>query len=215
MHKWTGNICRTYKMVNCKNMEIKNSMVNILTKGQAKLLISQKIEKELMAMSSNLRREIASVQVGQNVAIVKFRNGSTIEAVSSTEGSRGHRCNVLVVDESRLVDKHTLSSIIRPFLTVVRQPKFYTKAEYAKHPHEIYLSSAYYRSNYIYDKFKSFTKAMCKGKSYFACDFPYQLAVEHGLLTQTRVDAIKNEDDMDEITWMMEMEGLFYGKFFA
>ena len=56
---------------------------------------------------------------------------------------------------------------------------------------------------------------MCKGKDYFTCAFPYQLAVKHGLLTQSRVEAIRNEEDMNEITWLMEMEAIWYGKIFA
>ena len=60
------------------------------TKGQARLLISQKIEKELMGMSPNLRREIAYVKVGANDALVKFKNGSTIEAVASSDSARGY-----------------------------------------------------------------------------------------------------------------------------
>ena len=59
------------------------------TKGQARLLISQKIEKELVNMSPNLRREIKEIKVGANDAIVKFKNGSTIEAVASGESARG------------------------------------------------------------------------------------------------------------------------------
>lgn len=59
------------------------------TKGQARLLISQKIEKELVNMSPNLRREIKEIRVGANDAIVKFKNGSTIEAVASGESARG------------------------------------------------------------------------------------------------------------------------------
>ena len=60
------------------------------TKGQARLLISQKIEKELMGMSPNLRREITYIKVGANDAVVKFKNGSTIEAVASSDSARGY-----------------------------------------------------------------------------------------------------------------------------
>lgn len=202
----------------CRAILYPNSKIVVVsgTKGQAKLLISQKIEKELMMMSPNLKREIASVQVGQNVALVKFKNGSTIEAVSGTDNSRGTRCNVLVVDESRLINKDVLSKVVRPFLTVIRQPKFLSKPEYKNYPREenseLYLTSAWYKDHYVYDRFKSFAKGMMNNKPYFACAFPYQLAVEHGLLTQSRVNAIRNEDDMDEIAWIMEMCSIFYGE---
>ena len=81
------------------------------TKGQARLLISQKIEKELVNMSPNLRREIKEIRVGANDAIVKFKNGSTIEAVASGESSRGYRGNILILDEARLISQTVLNSI--------------------------------------------------------------------------------------------------------
>ena len=56
---------------------------------QAKLLISQKIEKELAVMSPMLRKEIKEIRCGANEAKVIFWNGSTIEAVVSGDGSRG------------------------------------------------------------------------------------------------------------------------------
>lgn len=203
-------------MGNYKSIGIKSPIDNNLTKGQARLLISQKIEKELVNMSPNLRREIAYIKVGANDAIVKFKNGSTIEAVASGESSRGYRCQILILDEARLISQHVLNSILRPFLTVVRRPKFYDKAEYKDYPleenKELYLTSAYYKSHHSFDKFVSFKNDMCRGKNYFACAFPYQLAVKHGLLTKSRVEAIRSEEGMDEISWLMEMEGLWYGE---
>ena len=62
-------------------------------------------------MSPNLRREIAYVKVGANDAVVKFKNGSTIEAVASSDSARGYRCNILILDECRLISQHVLNSI--------------------------------------------------------------------------------------------------------
>lgn len=130
-----------------------------------------------------------------------------------------YRCNILILDEARLISQTVLNSILRPFLTVVRRPKFYDKPEYKDYPleenKELYLTSAWYKSHHSYDKFVSFKNDMCKGKPYFVCAFPYQLAVKHGLLTQNRVESIKNEDNMNEITWKMEMEAIWYGKKFC
>ena len=62
-------------------------------------------------MSPNLRREIKEIRVGANDAIVKFKNGSTIEAVASGESSRGYRGNILILDEARLISQTVLNSI--------------------------------------------------------------------------------------------------------
>lgn len=57
-------------------------------KKQAKLIITEKIEKELMQYP-NLAREIKQIKSSSNDATVIFHNGSTIEAVTSSENSRG------------------------------------------------------------------------------------------------------------------------------
>ena len=56
---------------------------------------------------------------------------------------------------------------------------------------------------------------MCLGKDTFVCDLPYTVAVENGLLTKERVEAIRSEDDMNEVSFAMEMSGIWYGIFFA
>ena len=53
---------------------------------------------------------------------------------------------------------------------------------------------------------------MCLGKDTFVCDLPYTVAVENGLLTKERVEAIRSEDDMNEVSFAMEMSGLWYGE---
>ena len=47
-------------------------IIGASTKSQAKLIITQKIEKELMSKSSNLKREIKSIQCNNNEAKYYF-----------------------------------------------------------------------------------------------------------------------------------------------
>ena len=202
----------------CKAILYPKSLIVIAsgTKGQARLLISQKIQKELMNKYPNLKREISDIQVGQNIALVKFKNGSTIEAVASGDSSRGYRATLLVLEEARMINKGILDAVLRPFLNTIRRPKFYDKPEYENYPpeiaQEIYISSAWYKHHYLYDKFTDYAKKMLKGENCFAFDFSYELAVHHGLLPQSRVDAIRNEENMDAISWLMEMESVFFGE---
>lgn len=53
---------------------------------------------------------------------------------------------------------------------------------------------------------------MLRGRSYFTCAFPYQLSVHHGLLSKQRVEEMMAEDDFDAISWLMEMECMFFGE---
>ena len=180
------------------------------------MLISQKIDKELRAKYPNLAREIKDIKTSTNESVVVFKNGSTIEAIASNDNARGYRCHILVIDEYRMVKPDILNKVLKPFLNVLRSPKFTSKKKYENYPKEenkeIYMSSAWLKAHWSWDKFKSVTKEMCKGKKYFACDFDYTLAINHGLLSQERVDNMRQEEDMDEITWTMEMLGIFYGE---
>ena len=194
-----------------------NSLIVVAagTKGQAKLIVTQKIVKELMK-SEAIKREIKKVETGANEARVQFWNGSTIECVTSSDNSRGYRSHVLVLDEYRMIKKEVLDSVLRKFNAAPRKPPYMFKKEYSHlKPHknkELYISSAWYKSSWAYEKFISYRNAMCKGKPYFCCDLPYTVPLEHGLLDEDTVRDIRNEEDMDEISWAMEMEGKWYGE---
>lgn len=166
--------------------------------------------------SEAINREIKEVKASANEASVIFWNGSTIECVTSTDNSRGYRSNCLVLDEYRMIKKDILDSVLRKFNASPRKPPYSVKDEYSHLPLEInkelYISSAWFKSSWAYEKFIAYRNSMCKGKSYFCCDLPYTVPLEHGLLTKESVDAIKQEEDMDEISWKMEMEGIWYGE---
>ena len=68
------------------------------------------------------------------------------------------------------------------------------------------------KNHWMWDKFKAFTTMMCKGKDYFACALNYKLSMHHNLLSAKRVDQMKQEDDYDATTWLMEMDTLFFGE---
>lgn len=64
-------------------------VVTSLTKKQANLLITEKLQKELLNMSPNLKREIKDIKTGQNETEVIFKNGSSFITTASSESARG------------------------------------------------------------------------------------------------------------------------------
>lgn len=68
-----------------------NSLIVIAsaTKKQASLIVTEKIVKELMPNSPNLRREIKSIKTSGNETEVVFVNGSSIVVVPATDNARG------------------------------------------------------------------------------------------------------------------------------
>lgn len=120
------------------------------TRGQG-LNVLEKIILELKPMSPELRAEIDEKETrinGTNAQIV-FKNTSVIKVVTASDTSRGNRCNVLLLDEYRLISKDIIDTVLRKFLTLRRMPRYdelteaERKREYDKEKNlTMYLSSA-------------------------------------------------------------------------
>lgn len=167
--------------------------------------------------SENLRREIIEKEssVGLNKAVIYFKNGSWIKVVTASDTGRGFRGNILICDEYRMVDKKIIDTVLRKYLTSPRQPLYLNDPQYAhmiERNKEIYMSSAWYKSHWSFEKAKAYTANLFDDtKKYFICGLPYQLSMYEGLLSREQVEDEMSEDDFDAITWSIEMECLFFG----
>lgn len=185
------------------------------TRNQARLIISEKIQ-QIYNSSANLKKEVAKIDPGINNCKVTFHNGSTITAVTSSDSSRGYRANVLILEEFRMIDKDILESVLKPFKNgAYRKPNFTHKPEYKDYledTQEIYISSAWYANDWIFEEYKAYLSQMLKGKNYFLVNTDYKLAIEHGLLTQKDIDDEKSKPTFNEISFLMEYESVFYSQ---
>jgi hypothetical protein len=183
-------------------------------KKQAKLIITEKIEKELM-QNPNLAREIKQIKSSSNDATVIFHNGSTIEAVTSSENSRGYRGNILILEEFRMIDENILNTVLKPFLNVYRQPPYLKKEKYShltEENIELYISSAYYTSHWMWKSMQSARDMMLKGKDTMIFSLDYLTSIHHGLLSKKRIQKEREGSDFDEVSFYMEYENLMYGQ---
>jgi hypothetical protein len=186
------------------------------SKGQAMKIVTEKIP-EIIVNSPNLKREIVKISTSMNAddPNIVFANGSWIKVVASNEKARSARAHICVYDEFRLIDINILTRVLRRFLGTPRQPSYLNKPEY-KHlqerNQEIYLSSAWFKTNWAWGRFKSFFTLFTKGKKYFVCGLPYQLSVQEGLLMKEQVLDEMQEEDFDFLSWQMEMECIFFGE---
>ena len=165
--------------------------------------------------SDNLKREITYSSVGANKAVIEFANGSWIRVVTASDSGRGARANILIVDEFRMVDLDTINTVLRRFLTAPRQPNYLNNPKYEhllERNKELYMSSAWYKSHWSFDKAKAYFKNMLNDtKKYFICSLPYQIAIKEGLLSREQIADEMSESDFDAMKFSMEMESLFYG----
>lgn len=189
------------------------------TRGQA-INVLEKITNQLMPNSPELRAEIEDVKMNGTNAYIKFKNTSVIKVVTASDNSRGNRCNVLLLDEYRLISKDTIDTVLKKFLTLRRMPQYNEltdaekKTEWAKEKNNLtmWLSSAYFKDHWSYLKCIDTFKAMIYDeKKQFICGFPYQLSIEEGLLDAEQVEDEMSESDFSEVKWSMEMLAMWYG----
>lgn len=190
---------------------VKSQAINVLLK----------IQDELMPKSPLLQREIAEVKTSNQDAVIKFHNGSFIRVVAATDSARSMRANLILVDEFRMVKKEIVDTVLRKFLTSPRRPGFMEKPEYqtkeakekyAEENKEIYLSSAWYKHHWSYGQMRAYTSKMIQGGDYFVSHLPYQIGIKDDIYSQKRIMNEMTEENFNEITWMMEMEAIWFGE---
>lgn len=192
------------------------------TRTQANEVLS-KIVDDFMKIhgwgSDNLRREISYYTVGANKAVIEFYNGSWIKVVTATDTGRSNRANILITDEFRMVDKDTIDTVLKRFLSSPRQPNYLELPEYKSKREEllednieIYMSSCWYKSHWSFEKSKAYTVNLLGGRDgYFVCALPYQIAIKEGLLKRSNVEDEMSEIDFDAVKFDMEMGCLPFG----
>ena len=184
-------------------------------KKQAKLLITTKIMGELYQKSESLRREIKTFQNNNNEIYIEFWNGSRIEAVVSNDDARGYRANVLIVDEYRMVAKNIVDTVLLPFLNTPRQPPYLNNPKYShliEENEEVYLSSGWFQHEWSYGRYMETVRGMLKKEHMFACNLPFTVSLEHGLLTKLRIKKEMEKESMSESSFIMEYCGQFYNE---
>lgn len=100
-------------------------------------------------------------------------------------------------------------------LNAPRSPGYLSKPEYAhlaEVGQKLFLSSAWYRQSELYSMLKGYTINMLKDDSkFFACDLPYQLSIASNIMMRETIENVMADPDFNDISFMMEYEGNFYG----
>ena len=190
----------------CKASLYPNSKIVICsaTKGQSKLVVSEKIKNELMSQSPMLCREIKSIKDNQNDVIVYFRNGSTIKVLPSSENARGNRSTVTIYEENRMIDKFIIDSVISPFAIIRPVPylKYEEYADLVEEPTEVYISSAWYASHWMNTLIQDTYKAMLRGEKQCVIGLDYSVSLKHKIKTKNQI--LKDKRKFDPITFRIE-----------
>ena len=182
------------------------------TRGQSKLIISEKIKNELMNMSPALCREIKDIKDSANESIVYFKNGSTIKVFTANEFARGLRSTDAVREEFRQIDKNIDDSVISPFQTIRQAPymidSYYSSIEDLKEdPIDIYISSSWFDDgHWMWDIVDQAYKDMLDDGRSAMLAFDESITLKHNIRTQRQMQQEKKKQD--PITWQIEFLNL-------
>lgn len=176
------------------------------TKKQARLIVSEKIKKEILPNSPLLNEEIAGIKDSQNEIEVVFKNGSSIVVVAANDNARGYRATVMIYEEFRMIVKNIIDTVLSPFL-YARQVPFMQYEEYdslIEEPKEVFISSAWYRNHWMWDTMKTFVKDMLHKDTSVLIAMDYSIALKHKI--KTRSFLIKERQKLDSVAWAIEYE---------
>lgn len=182
--------------------------VEVLKKISNELCLKQGFGSEL------LNAEIKKILLNGEDPQIIFHNGSFIYAVAANKNARSKRSTDNIYDEFVQMDPTIINDVLEPFLTSKRQPGFINNAKYAndvEENSEFYLSSAWYQSEWSFGRVQDYIENMLLGDSYFSCSLPYQLSIESGLLSPSRIKAVYKKRNFDPIKFAMEYEAIWFG----
>lgn len=187
-----------------------------MSKKQASLIVKEKIQKELMPKSENLRREIKKITTNANDIEVTFYNGSSIVVVVAGEGALGYRSTVLIFEEFKRINKYIVDKVLKPF-QMARPAQFRTNEEceqygikyrendeFLEEAVNIYISSAAPTSHWMGSLLKDTIKSKFKDNTSCMLATDYSIALKHAI--KTRAQLIEAKRTTDPITWREEYE---------
>lgn len=186
------------------------------SKKQASLIVKEKIQKELMPKSENLRREIKTIKASANDIEVIFWNGSSIVVVVAGEGALGYRSTVLIFEEFKRIGKYVVDKVLKPF-QMARPAQYRTNEEceqygvkykendeFLEEAVNIYISSAAPTSHWMGKLLKDTVKTKYKDGTSCMLATDYSIALKHAI--KTRAQLVEAKRTTDPITWREEYE---------
>lgn len=186
------------------------------TKKQAGLIVKEKIQKELIPKSENLRREIKKISINANDIEVTFHNGSSLVVVVGNEDALGYRGTILIYEEFKRIKKYIIDKVIKPF-AMTRPAEFRTNEEceqygikyrdnqiFNEETANIYISSAAPTSHWMGKLLKDTIKSKYNDGRSCMLATDYSIALKHNI--KTKNDLIEAKRTTDPITWREEYE---------
>jgi hypothetical protein len=125
--------------------------------------------------------------------------------------TKSQRGTVNIYEEFRMIKKEVIDSVLSPFL-IVRQPPYLKKPEYAhlkEEPMEIYISSSWFKSHWMWQMMKIALGDMYKKDEALLIGFDYSITLKHGIRTRKQLE--KEKKKLGNMAFDMEYGNLMLG----
>lgn len=187
------------------------------TRGQARLIVTQKIMGELYSRYPRLKQEIKDFSVSQNDTWVKFHGGSEIVVVTGSDSSRGNRACGVVYEEARTLAKDVVENVLRKFKqNGDRRPRWKDNPKYRnvktnETKKDIYISSGWFANDYFCNISMDAYNAMITGKNQALISMHWGFPVVEGFMDYEE-DILQEKDssEFSQMWWSIENEGMFW-----
>lgn len=178
-----------------------------------------KFMDEVYEKSALVRSQVSSKPtIGNQECMVKFKNGSFIQALPFGAGSggatiRGQRYNCVYVDEYAAIDESIVKLVVEPMLTVKRNfdPN---NPDDSDSNRIVVFSSAYYTWNHFYTKTQQYLSRVKAGNpDYYVAVIDYHMPLKYGLYDSKAISKAKR--DNTEGDFLMEYGSVFQSEGFG
>lgn len=194
----------------CKAILFPNSMIVVAsaTIGQAELIISKKIQDELMNASPQLRKEISEIKRVNGKLKVFFHNGSTIVVVAALDSARGERSTVLVREENRMIAKKIDDAVLSPFQVTrftpyIKLSPYDKMSELKEEPEDIYITSSWLDDgHWMWNIADNAFEDMISGGTSHLLAFDESVVLKHGIKTKKQL--VRERKKLDSLSWRIE-----------
>lgn len=188
---------------------IKTSVTASGSKEQGRNIANEKIS-EIKSQFPALEKEIKSLNIGKDYLDLELYNDSTSTVVGCHNSSRGGRKHSGIIEEAFDIDVKTLNEVILPMFNVKRRTVNGLENDNEFDEQIVYVTTAGFYDTDINSKQLELLKQMANNTKWkgngtaFVFGSGYELPIYHGLLKQSKVDAIKTDPSFSKVSFDRE-----------
>lgn len=144
---------------------------------------------------------------------LKFKNGSILDVVVASQGSRGLRRHGLSFEEICKMDKHReiIGEVLLPLLANNRKGVDGKVSKNEIHKQLMYITTASSRQSYAWEQHHSVMVDMARGKSAFVIGNDFTLPVMFEQLDPDYIETVKNDPSVSPLQFAREYISVWTG----